>query len=114
MRSPELFLRSLRRSLVPPLDVRKLAFRGGWAGLPIYVVLILIYPASLAQAGWVDLNAQFTYIALAGALIGTLVGIELLFCGWSWVMLGLIVKAAGPESQPRDLNASASVPAGTP
>src|SRR6266542_3224643 len=74
MRSPELFLGSLRRSLLPPIDTRKLRFRGGWAGLPIYVVMILIYPASLAQAGWVDLNAQFTYIALAGAVLGTFVG----------------------------------------
>jgi transglutaminase-like putative cysteine protease len=74
MRSPELFLGSLKRSLFPPIDGRKLRFRGGWAGLPIYLVMILIYPASLAQAGWVDLNAQFTYIALAGAVLGTVVG----------------------------------------
>ena len=74
MRSPELFFGSLKRSLLPPVDGRKLRFRGGWAGLPIYLVMILIYPASLAQAGWVDLNTQFPYIALAGALLGTIVG----------------------------------------
>ena len=74
MRSPDVFLASVKRSLFPPVDLRKLRFRGGWAGLPIYLVMILIYPASLAQAGWVDLNAQFTYIALAGALLGTVVG----------------------------------------
>jgi len=74
MRSPDVFFGSLKRSLFPPVDLRKLRFRGGWAGLPIYLVMILIYPASLAQAGWVDLNAQFTYIALAGALLGTVVG----------------------------------------
>ena len=74
MRSLELFLVSVRRSLFPPIDVRKLGFRGGWAGLPIYVVMLLMYPASIAQAGWVDLNAQFTYITLAGALLGTVVG----------------------------------------
>src|SRR5258707_9178623 len=73
MRSLELLL-SVRRSLFPPIDVRKLGFRGGWAGLPIYVVMLLMYPASIAQAGWVDLNAQFTYITLAGALLGTVVG----------------------------------------
>jgi len=44
MRSPELFLGSVRRSLFPPMDLRKLHFRGGWAGLPIYLVMILIYP----------------------------------------------------------------------
>src|SRR5260221_336333 len=42
--------------------------------LPIYLVMILIYPASIAQAGWVDLNARWTYVALAGALLGTIVG----------------------------------------
>ena len=74
MRSPELLLASVKSSLFPPVDARKLAFRGGWAGLPIYLVMILIYPVSLAQAGWVDLNVQFTYIAAAGALLGTIVG----------------------------------------
>ena len=74
MRSLEPFLVSVRRSLFPPIDLRKLGFRGGWAGLPIYVVLLLMYPASIAQAGWVDLNTQFTYITLAGALLGTIVG----------------------------------------
>jgi transglutaminase-like putative cysteine protease len=74
MRSPELFFGSVKRSLLPPVDARKLRFRGGWAALPIYLIMILIYPASLAQAGWVDLNAQFTYIAIAGAVLGTVVG----------------------------------------
>jgi transglutaminase-like putative cysteine protease len=74
MRSPDLFLRSVRRSLLPPIDRRRLRFRGGWAGLPIYLVMILIYPASLAQAGWVDVASHFPYIALAAALLGTIVG----------------------------------------
>src|SRR5438105_4438783 len=64
MRSPELLFASMKRSMFPPIDPRKLAFRGGWAGLPIYLVMILIYPASLAQAGWVDPNVQFTYLAI--------------------------------------------------
>src|SRR2546421_9278068 len=72
--SGEALLHSVKRSIFPPIDVRKLGFRGGWAGLPIYLVMILIYPASLAQAGWVDLNTQFPYIALAAALLGTIVG----------------------------------------
>src|SRR5438046_6062937 len=74
MRSLELFLVSVRRSLFPPSDLRKLGSRGGWAGLPIYVVMLLMSPAAIAQAGWVDLNTQFTYITLAGALLGTVVG----------------------------------------
>jgi transglutaminase-like putative cysteine protease len=64
----------VRRSLFPQIDARKLRFRGGWTALPIYLVLIVIYPASLGQAGWVDLNTQFVYIALAGAVLGTVVG----------------------------------------
>src|SRR3979490_3187278 len=74
MRSPEIFLGSVKRSLFPPIDGRKLRFRGGWAALPIYLVLILIYPASLGQAAWVDLTQQFGYIAIAGAVLGTVVG----------------------------------------
>ncbi len=64
----------MRRSLFPAIDKRRLSFRGGWAGLPIYLVMILIYPASLAQAGWVDVASHFPYIALAAALFGTIVG----------------------------------------
>src|SRR5438132_5388578 len=74
MRSPDLFFGSLKRSLFPPVDGRKLRFHGGRAGLPIYVVQLLISRASIAQAGWVDLNTQYPYIALAAALLGTIVG----------------------------------------
>src|SRR5438045_2891125 len=41
MRSPELFFGSLKRSLLPPVDGRTLRFRGGWAGLPSFLVLLL-------------------------------------------------------------------------
>lgn len=67
-------LRSTRRALFPSIDPGRLRFRGGWAGLPIYLVMILIYPASLAQAGWVDVASHFPYIALAAALLGTIIG----------------------------------------
>jgi uncharacterized membrane protein HdeD (DUF308 family) len=33
-------------------------------------------------------------------VIGLFVGIDLLFSGWSWVMLGLLVRAAGPAVPP--------------
>ena len=36
--------------------------------------MILIYPASLAQAGWVDVASHFPYIAIAAAILGTIVG----------------------------------------
>ena len=74
MRSPELVLGTMRRSLFPPIDRSRLTFRGGLAGIGFYAVMILIYPASLAQAGWVDASAQFPYIAIAGAILGTVVG----------------------------------------
>ena len=73
-RSGHALLRSARRGLFPPIDRRRLRFRGGWAGLPIYLVMILIYPVSLAQAGWVDVASHFPYIALAAAVLGTVVG----------------------------------------
>ena len=38
------------RSLFPPISRRRLRFRGGLFALPIYVLLILIYPLSLQQA----------------------------------------------------------------
>ena len=93
--------------MFPPVDGRKLAFRGGWAGLPIYVVMILLYPASLAQAGWVDLSAQYTYLALAGALLGTVVGNGRIrprrsmalgaLAGTVTVVIFTIVASAGPS-----------------
>jgi uncharacterized membrane protein HdeD (DUF308 family) len=74
-----------------------------------------------ADWGWVLLNGLVT-LALgiliwrqwpgSGYLvIGLFVGIDLILSGWSWVMLGLIVKAAGPPRQPQAPAASPSVPA---
>ena len=54
MRSPDLLFGSVRRSLFPPIDGRKLRFRGGWTALPISLVMTLIHPASLSLA---DLRA---------------------------------------------------------
>ena len=47
-------------------------------------------------------------------VIGLFVGIDLLFSGWSWVMLGLIVKGAGAAPQPQEPRDATAVPAGTP
>ena len=43
-------LRSARRALFPPIDRTKLRFRGGWFALPIYLVVISMYPLSLQHA----------------------------------------------------------------
>jgi transglutaminase-like putative cysteine protease/xanthosine utilization system XapX-like protein len=68
------YLRRTRGSLFPPIDTKKLRFRGGWFALPIYLVVISMYPLSLQHADWVEISAQFWWIALAGVLVGTLLG----------------------------------------
>ena len=67
-------LRSARRALFPPIDRTKLRFRGGWFALPIYLVVISMYPLSLQHADWVEISSQFWWIAIAGVLAGTLLG----------------------------------------
>jgi transglutaminase-like putative cysteine protease len=67
-------LRSAARALLPPIDRKKLRFRGGWFALPIYLVVISMYPLSLQHADWVEISEQFWWIALAGVFVGTLVG----------------------------------------
>ena len=67
-------LRSIRRALLPPIDRTKLRFRGGWFALPIYLVVISMYPLSLQHADWVEISSQFWWIAIAGVLAGTLLG----------------------------------------
>jgi transglutaminase-like putative cysteine protease len=67
-------LRSSLRNLFPPIDLGKLRFRGGWFALPIYLVVVSMYPLSLQHADWVEISEQFWWIAITGVLIGTLLG----------------------------------------
>src|SRR5438270_13317222 len=67
-------VRSVLTALLPPIDLGKLRFRGGWFALPIYLVVISMYPLSLQHADWVEINEQFWWIALAGVAVGTLLG----------------------------------------
>ncbi len=62
------------RALFPPVDRRRLRFRGGLVALPLYLVMILVYPASLQQADWVDTTSHFAWIAIFALLFGTLAG----------------------------------------
>ncbi|HEX9438011.1 MAG TPA: transglutaminaseTgpA domain-containing protein [Candidatus Limnocylindria bacterium] len=62
------------RALFPPIDLRRLRFRGGWSGLPIFAIMTLVYPLSLQQADWVELSQHLTWVALIGLVLGTLVG----------------------------------------
>ncbi len=66
-------LRTLR-ALFPPVELRRLRFRGGLVALPLYLVMILVYPASLQQADWVDTTSHFAWIAIFAMLFGTVVG----------------------------------------
>jgi len=61
-------------ALFPPLDLKRLRFRGGWFALPIYLVVVSMYPLSLEHADWVDIDEHFWWIALTGVLVGTLLG----------------------------------------
>lgn len=92
------------RALFPSIDVRKLRFRGGWAALPVFVIMQLIYPMSLQQADWVRLSEHFTWIALAGILLGTLIGngrmrsVRATLLGsalGTWIVLLFTIAAAG-------------------
>jgi transglutaminase-like putative cysteine protease len=62
------------RALFPPIDRSRLRFRGGWFALPIYLVVVSMYPLSLEHADWVEADEQFWWIALAGVFVGTLLG----------------------------------------
>jgi uncharacterized membrane protein HdeD (DUF308 family) len=73
--------------------------------------------------GWVLVNGIITaalgiaiwrHMAEDGFMvIGLFVGIDLIFNGWSWVMLALIVKTPSPEPPPSEPAGSKSVPAAT-
>jgi len=61
-------------SLFPPITRRRVRFRGGWFALPIYALLVAIYPLSLQQAEWVRTSEHFTWLAYAGIAAGILIG----------------------------------------
>jgi len=61
-------------SLFPPIARRRLRFRGGWFALPIYALLVAIYPLSLQQSEWVRTSEHFTWLAYLGIVAGILIG----------------------------------------
>ncbi|HZP97001.1 MAG TPA: transglutaminaseTgpA domain-containing protein [Candidatus Limnocylindria bacterium] len=61
-------------ALFPPISRRRLRFRGGLFALPIYLLLVLIYPLSLEQAEWVRTSEHLTWLAILGVVAGMLVG----------------------------------------
>lgn len=68
------WLRKSLRSLFPPIALRRLRFRGGWFALPIYLLLMSVYPLSLQQADWVVTQEQFTWLVFSATLLAVLVG----------------------------------------
>ena len=87
-------LRSALRSLFPPIDLRRLRFRGGIVALPLFLVLNLLYPLSLQQADWVATSGQLTYIAALAVLFGTIIGngrLEVRRAGLLGIVLGTLV-----------------------
>jgi transglutaminase-like putative cysteine protease len=71
--SRDLVARTLR-ALFPRMNLGRLRFRGGWFALPIYLVVISMYPLSLEHADWVDIDEHFWWMALAGVFFGTVLG----------------------------------------
>ena len=68
------WLRRSLRSLFPPLAWRKLRFRGGWFALPIYLLLMSVYPLSLQQADWVVTQEHFTWLVFSAIALAIIVG----------------------------------------
>src|SRR5688500_16501599 len=62
------------RSLFPPIAWRRLRFRGGWFALPIYLLMMSVYPLSLQQADWVVTQEHFTWLVFSAILLAILVG----------------------------------------
>jgi transglutaminase-like putative cysteine protease len=74
MRAARAWVGRSMRSLFPPIARRRLRFRGGWFALPIYALLVAIYPLSLQQAEWVRTAEHFTWLAYLGIVAGILIG----------------------------------------
>jgi len=62
------------RSLFPPIAWRRLRFRGGWFALPIYLLMMSVYPLSLQQSDWVVTEEQFTWLVFGAIALAILVG----------------------------------------
>jgi transglutaminase-like putative cysteine protease len=68
------WLKRSARSLFPPIAWGRLRFRGGWFALPIYLLMMSVYPLSLQQADWVVTQEHFTWLVFSAILLAILVG----------------------------------------
>jgi len=94
------------------------AFLLGGAARVIYALV-----ESFAGQGWVLINGFITLLLGIAIwrqwpesslwVIGLFIGIDLVFNGWLWVMLGLMVKGPAPGSGHTEAKPSASLPSMT-
>jgi len=85
--------RSLR-SLFPPIAWRKLRFRGGWFALPIYLLLMSVYPLSLQQADWVVTQEHFTWLVFSAIALAIVVGNGTMATRRAMILGGLVGTVA--------------------
>ncbi|HEV8671152.1 MAG TPA: transglutaminaseTgpA domain-containing protein [Candidatus Limnocylindria bacterium] len=78
------------RSLFPPIAWRRLRFRGGWFALPIYLLMMSVYPLSLQQADWVVTQEHFTWLVVSGIGLAVLVGNGTMATRRAMVLGGLV------------------------
>ncbi|HKY51499.1 MAG TPA: transglutaminaseTgpA domain-containing protein [Candidatus Limnocylindria bacterium] len=68
------WIRRSLRSLFPPIAWRRLRFRGGWFALPIYLLMMSVYPLSLQQADWVAIHEHFIWLVMSAIFLAAVVG----------------------------------------
>jgi transglutaminase-like putative cysteine protease len=88
------WLRTSLRSLFPPIAWRRLRFRGGWFALPIYLLMMSVYPLSLQQADWVVTQEHFTWIVLSAIALAILVGNGTMATRRAMILGGLVGTVA--------------------
>src|SRR3989442_15674342 len=72
--SPVLSWRAPLPGVFPSLELSRLAFRGGIFALLLAIAVVIVYPVSLDQAGWVQSGSHFGWLAILGLIFGSLVG----------------------------------------
>jgi transglutaminase-like putative cysteine protease len=94
LRKSGAWLRRSLRSLFPPIAWRRLRFRGGWFALPIYLLMLSVYPLSLQQADWVVTQEQFMWLVFGATLLAILVGNGTMATRRAMILGGLVGTVA--------------------
>jgi len=88
------WLRTSLRSLFPPIAWRRLRFRGGWFALPVYLLMMSVYPLSLQQADWVITQEHFTWLVFSAIVLAILVGNGTMATRRAMILGGLVGSIA--------------------